>query len=128
MTHPLSRRDFAELLALWTAAPYIALDAPLLIPSGSETGSLHGAQQQAEPSPLANALAEAIRIRYGDRLSAGDLKTIAQGIETRLQGLERLYRVALANTDEPDFVFSVYRGRDGEGRGRTGQDGEAGNG
>ena len=43
-------------------------------------------------------------------LSADDLKAITQGIDARLQGVERLYRVALTNGDEPDFVFSVYRG------------------
>jgi len=67
-------------------------------------------QASPEPSALAKALAEGIRLRYGDRLTADDLKTITQGIENRLQGLERLYRVTLANSDEPDFVFSVYRG------------------
>jgi len=59
---------------------------------------------------VAKALAEAIRLRYGDRLSGDDVKTITAGIESRLQGLERLSRVALTNADEPDFVFSVYRG------------------
>jgi len=67
-------------------------------------------QASPEPSALAKALGEGIRLRYGDRLTADDLKTITQGIENRLQGLERLYRVSLANNDEPDFVFSVYRG------------------
>jgi hypothetical protein len=110
MADAITRREFAELLALSAAAPYIVADIPPLpVPFPSATGSPHGAPQQAEPSPLANALTEAIRLRYGDRLSAGDLKTIAQGIESRLQGLERLYGVALANADEPDFVFSVYR-------------------
>ena len=65
--------------------------------------------QQPEPSPLAKTLAEAIRLRYGDRLSSDDLKTITTGIELRLQGLERLARVPLTNADEPDFVFSAYR-------------------
>lgn len=51
-------------------------------------------------------------MRYGDRLSAEDVQTITRGIESRLRGLERLYRVPLANADEPDFVFSVFRGDD----------------
>jgi hypothetical protein len=66
--------------------------------------------QQAEPSALARALTEAIRIRYGDRLSAENLKTIAQSIASRLEGMERLYQVALTNADEPDFVFAAFRG------------------
>ena len=108
----ISRRDFAERLALAAAAPFVVLDLPLsaapaaaLPPPGATPLA-----EQAEPSPLAKALAEAIRLRYGDRLSGDDVKTITAGIESRLQGLERLSRVALTNADEPDFVFSVYRG------------------
>ncbi|HYT73029.1 MAG TPA: hypothetical protein VEK78_16710 [Gemmatimonadales bacterium] len=108
MTDPITRRQFAERLALAAAAPLVALDVPL--PPPPRAGPAPRAPQHTEPSPLATALAEAIRLRYGDRLSADDLKTITQGIESRLQGLERLYRVALTNADEPDFVFSVYRG------------------
>jgi len=106
---PISRREFAERLALAAAAPYVALDVPARSPSAVPPPL---PTQQPEPSPLARALAEAIRLRYGDRLSGDDLKTITQGIEARLQGVERLYRVALTNGDEPDFVFSVYRGAD----------------
>ena len=105
MPDPISRREFAERLALAAAAPYVALDAPQPRPRPAVPPT-----QLPEPSPLARALAESIRLRYGDRLSADDLKAITQGIEARLQGVERLYRVALTNGDEPDFVFSVYRG------------------
>lgn len=106
----ISRRDFAERLALAAAAPFVALDLSLPPPAARRRPGATLPPQQAEPSPLAKALTEAIRLRYGDRLSGEDLKTITAGIELRLQGLERLSRVALTNADEPDFVFSVYRG------------------
>ena len=109
MSDPITRREFAERLALAAAAPYVTLDVSAPTQS-SVPPSLP--TQQPEPSPLARALAESIRLRYGDRLSADDLKAITQGIEARLQGVERLYRIALTNADEPDFVFSVYRGAD----------------
>jgi len=100
----ISRRAFAERLALAAAAPLllpsIALGPPDLTP----------VQQAAEPSALAKALAEGIRLRYGDRLSADDLATITRGIDGRLRGVDRLYQVSLANGDEPDFVFRAYRG------------------
>ena len=108
MPDPISRREFAERLALAAAAPYLALDAPQPPPRPP----IVPPTQLPEPSPLARALAESIRLRYGDRLSADDLKAITQGIEARLQGVERLYRIALTNGDEPDFVFSAYRGAD----------------
>ncbi len=75
MTGAMTRRAFAERLALAAAAPFVALDVAL--PRGSTTPAAALLPQQAGPSPLARALTEAIRIRYGDRLSAEDLNTIA---------------------------------------------------
>jgi len=110
MPDPLTRRGFAERLALVAAAPFVT--EGLGTWSSGLGMALPSPEPQAspEPSALAKALAEGILLRYGDRLTADDLKTITQAIENRLQGLERLYRVTLANSDEPDFVFSVYRG------------------
>jgi hypothetical protein len=105
----LSRRAFAERLALAAAAPFVELDLPLELRTPEPTPHPPSVQQP-EPSALAKTLAEAIRLRYGDRLTSDDLKTITAGIEQRLQGLDRLARVALTNADEPDFVFSAYRG------------------
>jgi hypothetical protein len=102
----ISRRAFAERLALAAAAPLLLGDiAPLAAQPAPQQ-----AQQPAEPSALAKALAEAIRLRYGDRLSADDMAIITRGIDGRLRGVDRLYQVALANGDEPDFVFRAYRG------------------
>ncbi|HEY6853324.1 MAG TPA: hypothetical protein VI139_03695 [Gemmatimonadales bacterium] len=104
----ISRRAFAERLALAAAAPLLL---PSLTLAGGEVFAETGAAQQAaEPSALAKALAEGIRLRYGDRLSADDLAIITRGIDGRLRGVDRLYQVALANGDEPDFVFRAYRG------------------
>lgn len=108
MTDLLTRRAFAERLALAAAAPFVLHDlrGVRLAPSGQQP------QQEAAPSPLAQALAESIRLRYGDRLSADDVKTITQSIDARLRNVERLYKPALTNADEPDFVYTVYRGED----------------
>ena len=115
----ISRRAFAERLALAIAAPYLVDESPL---SGTERGTGGEAgterelgsedQQQQEPSPLAKALAEGIRLRYPDRFTADDLTTITRSIENRLRQVERLYQMTLTNADEPDFVYSVYRGDD----------------
>jgi hypothetical protein len=69
-------------------------------------------QQQQEPSALAKALAETIRLRYPDRFSADDLTAITRSVDNRLRQIERLYQTPLTNADEPDFVYSVYRGAD----------------
>lgn len=106
----ISRRAFAEQLALAVAAPYLADEFPLARrergPGGGED------QQQQEPSALAKALAEGVRLRYPDRFSAEDVTAITRSIDTRLRQIERLYQTSLTNADEPDFVYSVYRGAD----------------
>ncbi|HEV2672017.1 MAG TPA: hypothetical protein VGU74_13065 [Gemmatimonadales bacterium] len=117
----MSRRAFAERLALAVAAPYLIGESPP--PASPRSGAarpersegereLGGEVQQQEPSALAKALADGIRLRYPDRFSADDLATITRGIDTRLRQIERLYQTTLTNADEPDFVYSVYRGAD----------------
>lgn len=98
----ISRREFAERLALVAAAPWFLEDfkAPQQQP------------QAQEPSALAKALAETVRLRYPDRFSADDLAAITRSIDNRLRQVERLYQTPLTNADEPDFVYSVYRGAD----------------
>jgi len=103
----ISRRAFAEQLALAAAAPFVALDLPA---SSAPRPSAPQGAQDTEPSPLAKTLAEAVRLRYGDRLSDDDLKAITQAIHSRLQNVDQLYKVALTNADEPAFVFAAYRG------------------
>lgn len=100
----ISRRGFAEQLALIAAAPWFLED---LRPTARQQ-----VQQAAEPSALAKALAEGIRLRYPDRFSPEDLATITRSIDGRLRAIDRLYQTALTNADEPDFVYSVYRGAD----------------
>jgi len=103
----ISRRTCAEQLALAAAAPFVALDFPVAPPP--RPSPLQGTLD-TEPSPLAKTLAEALRLRYGDRLSDDDLKVITQAIHSRLQNVDQLYKVALTNADEPAFVFAAYRG------------------
>ena len=102
----ISRRAFAEQIALAAAAPLLLGD---ITPLAAQPAPQQP-QQASEPSALAKTLAEAIRLRYGDRLSADDLATITRNIDGRLRGVDRLYQVGLANGDEPDFVFRAYRG------------------
>ena len=101
----LSRREFAEQLAMMAAAPWFLEDIKAEPPAQQP-------QQPAEPSTLAKALAEGIRLRYPDRFTPDDLTTITRSIDGRLRALERLYQTTLSNADEPDFVYSVYQGDD----------------
>jgi hypothetical protein len=102
----LSRRAFAEQLALLAAAPWFVDDVrPALPPTAAQA-------QAQEPSALAKALAQTISVRYPDRFSADDLAAITRSIDNRLRQIERLYQTQITNADEPDFVYSVFRGAD----------------
>lgn len=103
----LSRRLFAESLALAALAPVIGVQ-PETIRLG-QWGGAAPAPAGDEPGALAKALAEVIRQQYGSRLSAADLSTITNQIQTGLEKIDRLRKVELANGDEPDFVFSALR-------------------
>jgi hypothetical protein len=100
----ISRREFAEQLALMAAAPWFMEDM--------HEPRAPNPQAQQEPSALAKALAEGVRLRYPDRFSADDITAITRSIDNRLRQIERLYQTQLTNADEPDFVYFVYRGAD----------------
>ena len=108
MTDALSRRAFAERLALAAAASWLLEDfMPAVSPASAQQP-----QQPQEPSALAKALAEGVRLRYPDRFTPDDLTTLTRGIDNRLRQIDRLYQTALTNADEPDLVYAVYRGPD----------------
>jgi hypothetical protein len=101
----ISRREFAEQLALLAAAPWFLEDLKAPYPQQQQ-------QQTQEPSALAKALAQTMNLRYPNRFSPDDLTAITRGIDGRLRAIERLSQTPLTNADEPDFVYSVYRGAD----------------
>ena len=101
----LSRRAFAEQLALLAAAPWFVDDVRPPLPQAPPP-------QAQEPTALAKALAQSISLRYPDRFSADDLAAITRSIDNRLRQIERLYQTQITNADEPDFVYTVYRGAD----------------
>jgi hypothetical protein len=103
----LSRRSFAESLALAALAPMIGVQPETI--SLAQWRGAAPAPPGDEPAALAKALAEVIRQQYGPRLSAADLSTITNQIQTGLDKIDQLRKVELANGDEPDFVFSTLR-------------------
>ena len=58
------------------------------------------------PGPVAQALGDVVRIRYGSQLEEADLAEIRKGIEDNLQAADRLRKaVKLGNGDEPVNIF-----------------------
>jgi hypothetical protein len=104
----VSRRAFAESLAVAALAPVLGISADS-VPLLEWTAPRDVAS--AVPSALAKALAGAIKTQYGSRLSARDLATITDQIQSGLERVERLRKVPLSNGDEPDFVFDAAPNR-----------------
>lgn len=100
----LSRREFAEAIALVSLAPFLGDRVGLTgLPSLSSGAGIE------DPGSLAKALAGAIRAQYGSRLSEADLGVITRQIQASLGRAAKVRKVPLANGDEPDFVFSPVR-------------------
>jgi hypothetical protein len=106
----MNRREFAEAIALAALVPVLGTGAgPIRWPGTLATGAPAAGLAAYEPSTLAKALAGAIRAQYGDRLSEADLVVVTRQIENGLERAEKVRKAALANGDEPDFVFSAIR-------------------
>jgi hypothetical protein len=97
-----SRREFAKKLVTIAATP-------LLTRYGSSASSIAEPQAQTpeQPSPVAEALTEVVRLRYGKNLDEEQIKSIKQSIDQAQRSAERLKQIKLANGDEPAFVFSA---------------------
>ena len=113
----VSRRRFTKTLAgAVAAAPALAAAAAAQTPpKASEPKAPPNPQptpaQQPQgppkPSPLAEAYAEAARLRFGEHLSAEQLEAVKRDLEGNVRTAERLRASKLKNSDEPDFVFGA---------------------
>lgn len=105
----MSRRRFLRSLA---AAPLLpsALSAhqaptPSLPAPASPTPPVPS-PSPSPPGPVAQALAEVVRLRYGSQLEEADLAQVRKGIEDNPQAAERLHKgVKLGNADAPVNLF-----------------------
>ncbi len=109
---PNGRRKFAKAVAATLiAAPLATLSANAQTPSTTKQASAPPNPQPPpapmKPSPLAEAYAEVVRARFGDRVSPENLSKITKDIESNMRAAERLRSYKLRNSDEPDFIFSV---------------------
>lgn len=108
----MSRRRFlrslaaAPLLPATISAPPPPAPAPPSPPVPSPAASPEPSPSPSPPGPVAQALGEVVRLRYGPQLEEADLGEVRKGIENNLQAAERLRKaVKLANSDEPVNLF-----------------------
>ena len=95
MARKSEKRGRRAFLRTLTAAPLV----PALAPAE--------AQEAAQPQHSAevDALAETVRIRFGQYLAEGDMPEIKRGIERMLRNADALRKIKIGNGDEPDFMF-----------------------
>jgi hypothetical protein len=90
MPERLSRREFAALVGT------VALPG------------MPAAQKEKDPLDVqAEALLALAKARYGEHLNEEQLTDLGRGIRRTLGSAQGLYRVKLANADEPAVVFSA---------------------
>jgi len=122
LSNELTRRDFAKAAVAAAVAPALAACAapmPEMVPGpdpapaatapAPATVPASGGGQQ-EPTPLARALAEAIRVQYGDRMTAEEMEKVRRSIAGTLRTAQRLREFPLPIATEPAFVYRVPRG------------------
>lgn len=113
----LSRRDFARAAVAAVAVPVLAPLAacagtpPESAPSPATTPpDSAAASPSQEPTPLARALADAVRVQYGDRMTDAEMAKVQRSITGVLQTADRLRRFPLPIAAEPSFVYRVPGG------------------
>lgn len=115
-TNDLSRRDFARAAVAAAVAPALAAcggTTPETAPApaaGVPAPAPAAAANPQEPTPLARALMEAVRVQYGDRMNEAELAKVQRGISGVLSTAERLRRFPLPIATEPSFVYRVPGG------------------
>ncbi len=121
-SHP-SRRQFAKTIAAAAVLPLVAgvqgcapgVPSPAPAPAPSPApptgaGAPAAAAAPTPPDPVAQALTEAVRVRYGSRLTPADMEEVRKGIEGNLQAAKAIRAFPLPISTEPAFVFRAYRG------------------
>jgi hypothetical protein len=58
-------------------------------------------------SEEARALAQVVKQRYGDHVSAQELESITKDLDGDIKAIQRLRETKLENADEPDMIFKA---------------------
>ena len=101
MSAETPRRRFLKALAAAPLLPAALTQTPPVSPSPSPSASPEA------PGPVADALGEVVRARYGAHLEAGELDQVKKNIADSLRNAEGLRKIPLANGDEPVTRFTA---------------------
>lgn len=99
-SHP-TRRDFAKVAVAVATAPLLA--GSLAAPAAASLATAQGTD------PLADALTDYIRARYGSRLLPEELTRVRSAIQGNLQAAEQLRSFPIPISAEPVWTVGAYR-------------------
>jgi hypothetical protein len=104
-----ARRRFLKSLAVAPLVPSAAALVPQAAPTPAPpTATPSPSASPDAPGPMAWALTEAVRQRFGAHLTAEELAEVAKGIDGNLQTASRLRdRMRHGNADEPVTLFEA---------------------
>lgn len=107
-----TRRDFALTIGAATLGACVRTPSlPPATPAPPSTASPVTTETDAN-APLADALTQLVRQRYGAHLSEEQIRSVRDDIRGGLRASDRLRAMLLPNSTEPDVVFAVHRGAD----------------
>ncbi len=98
-----TRRQFA--LGLAGTVAFVPLAVSLA--SGQITPAQPAPQTNPIPSPVAVALLEVAKARFGEYLTLDEHKRVLSSLDGSVATANRLRAVKLQNSDEPDLIFSA---------------------
>ena len=99
-----TRRGFAKTLAAAAGVPFLSHALPLAAeaaPAPSPTPT----PAPGPPSPVVEAMAEAMKAKFGKHLSPEQFDAAKKSLDRAFRNAERMKGVKLTNADEPDVVF-----------------------
>jgi hypothetical protein len=120
-----TRREFARTAAAAAAIPLLAgipgcappnpapTPAPEATPAAPPAPAGATAPPAANvrpPNPVAVALTQALREKYGSRLTEEQWNEVRQGVEGNLASAKTLHDFTIPIATEPPFGFRPYRG------------------
>jgi hypothetical protein len=107
-----SRRQFTKsvattLLAAPLSASLVNAQTPSKPKEPTAPPNPQPSPSPQKPSPLTEAYAEVVRVRFGEHLTPEQLEQVKKDLDGNVRAADRLRAVKLKNADEPDFTFSV---------------------
>ena len=104
-----TRRDFALTVGAATLGACVRAPSVPSSPAASTPVTSAVPSDTDANAPLADALTQLVRHRYGAHLSEEQVGRVNSDVRDALRASDRLRAILLPNATEPDIVFAVHR-------------------